>query len=42
MPVWGDRYWETAMSEFGPDAFNPQRARNRMLELVFYLQAIQE
>ncbi len=42
MPVWGDRYWETAMSEYGPDEFNQQRARNRVLELVFYLQAIQE
>lgn len=42
MPVWGDRYWETAMSEFGPEEFNQQRARNRVLELVFYLQAIQE
>ena len=42
MPVWGDRFWETAMSEHGPDEFNEQRARNRVLELVFYLQAIQE
>lgn len=42
MPVWGDRYWETAMSAYGPDEFNRQRARNRVLELVFYLQAIQE
>lgn len=42
MPVWGDRYWKTAMSEFGPEDFNNQRARNRVLELVFYLQAIQE
>ena len=42
MPVWGDRYWETAMSEYGPDEFNEQRARNRVLEMVYYLQAIQE
>lgn len=42
MPVWGDRYWETAMSEFGPEEFNEQRARNRVLELVVFLQEIQE
>lgn len=42
MPVWGDRYWETAMSNYGPDEYNVQRARNRVLEMVFYLQAIQE
>lgn len=42
MPVWGDRYWEDAMSDFGPDIQNPQRARNRVLELVYYLQSIQE
>ena len=42
MPVWGDRYWETAMSAFGPEDFNEQRARNRVLELVTYLEAIQE
>ena len=42
MPVWGERYWETAMSEFGPEEFNEQRARNRVRELVVYLEAIQE
>lgn len=42
MPVWGDRYWETAMSTHGPDSFNEQRARNRVLELVYFLQSIQE
>lgn len=42
MPVWGDRYWESSMSDFGPDELNRQRARNRILELVFYLQALQE
>ncbi|WP_296427875.1 c-type cytochrome [Yoonia sp.] len=42
MPVWGDRYWETAMSEYGPDEFNEQRAQNRVRELVVYLEAIQE
>ena len=42
MPVWGDRYWEEAMSDYGPDQLNLQRARSRVLELVFYLQSIQE
>ncbi len=42
MPVWGDRYWASAMTEFGPDEVNRQRARTRILELVYYLQSIQE
>ena len=42
MPVWGERYWETAMSEYGPEEFNEQRAQNRVRELVVYLEAIQE
>jgi mono/diheme cytochrome c family protein len=42
MPVWGDRYWAIAMSDYGPDEFNEQRARNRVLEMVYYLQAVQE
>lgn len=42
MPVWGDRYWANAMSEFGPDERNQERARSRILELVYYLQSIQE
>lgn len=42
MPVWGDRYWANAMSEYGPDELNEQRARSRVLELVYYLQSIQE
>ena len=42
MPVWGDRYWGNAMSEYGPDELNQQRARARVLELVYYLQSIQE
>jgi len=42
MPVWGDRYWETAMSEFGPEKFNEEWAQNRVRELVVYLEAIQE
>ena len=42
MPVWGDRYWETAMTDFGPDELNRQRARSRVLEVAYYLQSIQE
>lgn len=42
MPVWGDRYWEEAMTDFGPDEWNQQRARTRILELVYYLESIQE
>lgn len=42
MPVWGDRYWETAMSEYGPEDYNEQRAQNRVRELVVFLEAIQE
>ena len=42
MPVWGDRYWEKATSEYGPHELNVARARNRVLELVFYLQSIQK
>lgn len=42
MPVWGDRYWETSMSKYGPDDLNVQRARSRILELTYYLQSIQK
>jgi hypothetical protein len=42
MPVWGDRYMNAAMSEFGPDEINEFRVRNRIYELVHYLQSIQE
>jgi len=42
MPVWGDRYMERSMSEYGPDEMNKMRARRRVLELVYYIQSIQE
>jgi mono/diheme cytochrome c family protein len=42
MPVWGERYWETAMSEYGPEEFNEERAQSRVRELVAYIEAIQE
>jgi len=42
MPVWGDRYMVDVMSEFGPDEMNALRVRNRIYDLVHYLQSIQE
>ena len=42
MPVWGDRYMGRSMSEYGPDEINEMRVRNRVLELVYYIQSIQE
>jgi len=42
MPVWGQRYMYDAMSENGPDVINEYRVRNRIYELVHYLQSIQE
>ncbi|HEY9038039.1 MAG TPA: cytochrome c [Roseovarius sp.] len=42
MPVWGDRYWEDAMSDYGPDDLNQRRARTRVLEVTYFLQSIQE
>lgn len=41
MPVWGDRYMERSMNQWGPDEINTLRVRNRILELVHYLQSIQ-
>jgi mono/diheme cytochrome c family protein len=42
MPVWGERYMTTALMERGPDELNELRVRNRIFELVHYLQSIQE
>ncbi len=46
MPVWGDRYMYRGQCgpECGPDEINALRsqARARILELVFYIQSIQE
>lgn len=42
MPVWGDRYMGQSMSKFGPDEINETRVRSRVLELVYYIQSIQE
>ncbi|MDH3665495.1 MAG: cytochrome c [Paracoccaceae bacterium] len=42
MPVWGDRYMWESMSEYGPDEVNELRVRARVLELVYFIQSIQE
>jgi len=41
MPVWGDRYMDSALSLYGPDDRNDLRVRNRILELAYFLQSIQ-
>ena len=42
MPVWGDRYMEQYMYEYEPAQSNELRVRSRVLELVYYIQSIQE
>jgi mono/diheme cytochrome c family protein len=42
MPVWGDRYMDSALSLYGPNDRNELRVRNRILELAYFLQSIQE
>ena len=42
MPVWGERYMTTALMERGPSELNELRVRNRIFELVHYIQSIQE
>lgn len=41
MPIWGARYRAEAGSKFGPYG-GEQAVRARILELVFYIQAIQQ
>lgn len=41
MPVWGDRYLASSMSQFGPDEVNQFRVRSRILELTNFIQSIQ-
>lgn len=41
MPVWGSRYKEEAGTKYGPYG-GEQAVRARILELVFYVQAIQD
>jgi len=42
MPVWGDRYMAESMSALGPGPMNDFMVRTRVLELVYYIQSIQE
>lgn len=42
MPVWGDRYMAESMTRHGPGPMNDFVVRNRVLELVYYIQSIQE
>ena len=42
MPVWGARYMNAETLEHGPDRLNEFRVRNRIYELVHYLQSIQD
>uniref|UniRef100_UPI0025ED75C4 c-type cytochrome n=1 Tax=Yoonia sp. TaxID=2212373 RepID=UPI0025ED75C4 len=41
MPVWGDRYMASSMSQFGPDEVNQFRVRSSILELTNFIQSIQ-
>lgn len=42
MPVWGDRYMNATMLDYGPDVANELRVRNRIYALVHYIQSMQE
>ncbi len=42
MPVWGDRYMTESMMMLGPGPMNDYVVRHRVLELVYYIQSIQE
>ncbi|OOZ42536.1 hypothetical protein BOW52_02655 [Solemya elarraichensis gill symbiont] len=43
MPVWGDRYSQEIIDQYGPDYTGPGGSVNeRILELVFFLLSIQE
>ena len=42
MPVWGERYMNAAMLDYGPDEINELRVKNRIYALVHYIQSIQE
>ena len=42
MPVWGDRYMAQSMTRLGPGPMNDFVVRLRVLELVYYIQSIQE
>lgn len=42
MPIWGDRYMAQSMTRLGPGTMNDFVVRKRVLELVYYIQSIQE
>ena len=42
MPVWGDRYMMQSMIRLGPGPTSDFVVRKRVLELVYYIQSIQE
>ncbi len=42
MPVWGDRYMAQAMKHYENKEINTVRVRNRILELVYFVQSIQQ
>lgn len=42
MPVWGDRYMTESMMMLGPGPMNDYVVRHRVLELVYFIQSIQE
>jgi len=42
MPVWGDRYMTQSMMMLGPGPMNDYVVRHRVLELVYYIQSMQE
>ena len=43
MPIWGDRYREEIIERYGPEYYGPSGSvRGRILELVFYLNTIQQ
>ena len=42
MPVWGDRYMNQSMTRLGPGPMNDFVVRQRVLELTYYIQSIQE
>ncbi len=42
MPVWGDRYMNQVATRHGPGPVTDMVVRNRVLELVYFIQSIQE
>lgn len=42
MPVWGDRYMRQAMNQYQNEEINELRVRKSILELVYFVQSIQQ